>query len=58
MLFLRLILFKTLQAVVPIIGNYRCQELYLKEDKPLKLSPNFICAGYEEGGVDSCHVSF
>ncbi|MCL4160155.1 UNVERIFIED_CONTAM: hypothetical protein GTU68_027491, partial [Idotea baltica] len=28
--------------------------MYRKEDKLIKVTPNFICAGYQAGGTDSC----
>ncbi|MEZ4517030.1 MAG: serine protease [Chloroflexota bacterium] len=37
------------QVEVPIISNADCNQSYYNE-----ITPNMICAGYEEGGKDSC----
>ena len=37
-------------ARIPIINQERCQELYREEE----ITPRMLCAGYDEGRVDSC----
>ncbi|XP_006889888.1 PREDICTED: enteropeptidase [Elephantulus edwardii] len=38
------------EAVVPLVSNDRCQQQMLEYN----ITENMICAGYEEGGIDSC----
>ncbi|XP_076314877.1 uncharacterized protein LOC143227305 [Tachypleus tridentatus] len=46
---------KRLQYVkVPIIGNSKCQEMFLHSGHDKIIKNTFICAGYETGGQDSC----
>lgn len=42
---------RTLQeASVPVVSNETCREAYSDE----KISDNMLCAGYSEGGADTC----
>jgi Trypsin len=38
---------------VPVVSDADCREAYGDED----MWDNMICAGYSEGGKDSCNVS-
>ena len=42
------------QVMVPIIGTDTCN---LEDWYDNKITENMVCAGYEEGGRDSCQVS-
>lgn len=48
----------TLQEVkVPIISQSLCQEMYSLDPKDkVDILYDMICAGYQEGGKDSCQV--
>lgn len=48
----------TLQEVqVPIISQSSCQEMYSLDPKDkVDILYDMICAGYQEGGKDSCQV--
>lgn len=48
----------TLQEVqVPIISQSSCQEMYsLDPNAQVDILYDMICAGYQEGGKDSCQV--
>ncbi|XP_022242785.1 transmembrane protease serine 9-like [Limulus polyphemus] len=39
---------------VPIVRNSKCQQMFLKAGHIKAIRDNFICAGYETGGQDSC----
>lgn len=39
---------------VPLINKSKCQQMYDKARIMRRISDNVICAGYEEGGKDSC----
>lgn len=41
------------QALVPVIEENECAQI---EGYTQKLTANMICAGYQEGRVDSCNV--
>lgn len=41
------------EADVPLVSNEKCQQ-QLPE---YNITGNMICAGYEEGGIDSCQVT-
>lgn len=46
---------KVLQvAKLPVIGNKRCQEMYHNSGHMKLISDSFLCAGYADGGQDSC----
>ncbi|KAJ8895307.1 hypothetical protein PR048_000632 [Dryococelus australis] len=44
---------KLLQLSVPIITNYECQRMY----GSTKITDGMVCAGFREGGRDSCNVA-
>lgn len=50
--------FGTLQKVqVPIISQSSCQEMYQTDPtEQVNILYDMICAGYQEGGKDSCQV--
>ena len=49
---------KSLQKVdLPILENKVCQEWYKGEKKAFSIVDTSMCAGYEEGGKDSCLVN-
>jgi len=39
---------------VPILSNSECMRLYRKSGHPQYIPVSFLCAGYREGGRDSC----
>jgi hypothetical protein len=41
---------------LPIIENKVCQDWYREEKKPLTIVDTSMCAGFEQGGKDSCQV--
>ena len=41
---------------VPILNNTDCETMYRNAGHPQHIPYIFICAGYEEGGKDSCDV--
>lgn len=46
---------KVLQvAKLPVIGNKHCQEMYQNSGHMKLISDSFLCAGYADGGQDSC----
>lgn len=48
---------KVLQkADVTVIGTDTCREWYKSQGKKTKIQDTQICAGHEQGGVDSCWV--
>ena len=42
---------------LPIINNTECEAMYEKAGFREHIPGIFICAGYKEGGKDSCEVS-
>lgn len=47
----------TLQFVqVPIISNDKCRDMFLKSGRMEHIPEIFLCAGYDNGGRDSCQV--
>lgn len=43
---------------VPILANEKCKQWLEEGRKALAITENSMCAGYEEGGKDSCNVLF
>ncbi len=41
---------------VPILDNQHCQEWFKKEEKKVVIVDTCLCAGFEQGGKDSCQV--
>lgn len=41
-------------ARLPVIGNKQCQEMYHNSGHMKIISDSFLCAGYANGGHDSC----
>lgn len=39
---------------VPLLSQQRCQEMYNKAKVLRRINENVLCAGYEQGGKDSC----
>lgn len=49
---------KVLQkAKVNVIGTEKCRQWYKSQGKKTKIQDTQICAGHEQGGIDSCWVS-
>ena len=44
-----------MEVDLPIIGNRECEEIYSAEKEPIFKEQ--ICAGYPEGGKDTCQVT-
>ena len=44
-----------MQVMLPIIDNDVCNQTDWHNGK---LDDSMVCAGYEEGGLSNCHVSF
>lgn len=44
------------KADVTVIGTETCREWYKSQGKKTKIQDTQICAGREQGGVDSCWV--
>lgn len=44
------------KANVSIIESEKCQEWYKSQGKKTKIQNTQMCAGYEQGGIDSCWV--
>lgn len=45
------------EVVVPIIPQSSCQKMYLLDPKDqVDILYDMMCAGYQEGGKDSCQV--
>lgn len=43
---------------VPLLSTNHCQEMYNKAQIFRRITENVVCAGYSEGGKDSCEVKF
>lgn len=41
-------------ARLPVIGNKQCQDMYENSGHMKIISDSFLCAGYANGGHDSC----
>ena len=44
------------EVEVPILSNRACERMYRNSGHPQYIPYIFICAGYGEGGRDSCDV--
>jgi hypothetical protein len=42
---------------VPVLANEKCKQWLEEGKKVLAISETSMCAGYEEGGKDSCNVT-
>lgn len=42
------------KAVVPIMENWKCSQMFNMSGRMEKIPEVFVCAGYAEGGIDSC----
>ena len=42
---------------VPIMSNDKCKNMFLSAGRHEYIPDIFMCAGYDEGGRDSCQVS-
>ena len=45
-------------VTVPILSNAKCREMFLKSGRVEHIPEIFLCAGFENGGRDSCQVRF
>ena len=43
---------------MPIVSNEKCQSMFLRAGRHEVIPDIFMCAGYENGGRDSCQVRF
>lgn len=43
---------------VPIVSNDKCKNMFLSAGRHEIIPDIFMCAGYDEGGRDSCQASF
>lgn len=44
------------QVSVPIVSNDKCKSMFLRAGRHEFIPEIFLCAGYENGGQDSCQV--
>ncbi|KAG8225175.1 hypothetical protein J437_LFUL006700, partial [Ladona fulva] len=42
------------QVTVPIVSNEKCKSMFLRAGRHEFIPDIFLCAGYEQGGRDSC----
>lgn len=49
-------IFVFVQVTVPIVSNDKCKDMFLKAGRHEYIPDIFMCAGFEEGGRDSCQV--
>ena len=45
------------QVSVPIVSNEKCKSMFLRAGRHEVIPQIFMCAGYDNGGRDSCQVS-
>jgi serine proteinase stubble len=50
------LLYSSFQVTVPIVSNEKCKDMFLKAGRQEYIPDIFMCAGFEEGGRDSCQV--
>ena len=43
---------------MPILSNEKCKNMFLKAGRHEVIPEIFMCAGYENGKMDSCQVFF
>ncbi|KAA0184678.1 hypothetical protein HAZT_HAZT002851 [Hyalella azteca] len=44
------------EASVPIMSNEKCRQLFMRGGRKESIPDIFLCAGYDDGGRDSCQV--
>lgn len=44
------------EVQVPIVANSECQMMFYQAGHQKAIQNNFVCAGYTNGGQDSCEV--
>ena len=44
------------EVMVPILNNSDCERMYARAGQIQHIPQIFVCAGYQEGGKDSCDV--
>jgi hypothetical protein len=44
------------EVKVPIVSNDKCKNMFLTAGRHEYIPEIFMCAGYDEGGRDSCQV--
>jgi len=42
---------------VPIVSNDKCKSMFLRAGRHEYIPDIFMCAGFDDGGRDSCQVS-
>lgn len=46
-----------MEAMVPLLAESKCRETYAQVGLPnTRIEASQICAGYADGGIDSCQV--
>lgn len=46
------------QVSVPIVSNDKCKSMFLRAGRHEYIPDIFMCAGFDDGGRDSCQVSW